>query len=75
MAPERQVVVRRITVGLIRKTADQLDRLSEHTGMTSTDLVNRAVTLMAFVDEQTRAGRELLVHDPATGQDAKVHLL
>jgi predicted transcriptional regulator len=75
VTPDRQVVTRRITVGLIRKTADQLDRLAERTGMTSTDIVNRAITLAAFVVEQTEAGRELLVRDPTTGETAKVHLL
>lgn len=75
MPPDRQVVARRITVGLIRKTADQLDHLTERTGMTSTDVVNRAITLMTFVDEQTEAGQELLVRNPKTGKTSKVHLL
>lgn len=75
MTTDRQVVARRITVGLIRKTADQLDAMAERTGHTSTDLVNRAIALMAFVAEQSEAGKELLLRDPATGETGKVHLL
>lgn len=75
MTPDRQIVARRITIGLIRKTADELDRLTARTGMTSTDVINRAITLAAFVDEQTESGKEMVVRDPATGQAEKVHLL
>jgi hypothetical protein len=71
----RQVVARRITVGLIRKTADELDHLTTRTGMTSADVINRAINLAAFVDQQTEAGKELLVRDPVTGEAGKVHLL
>lgn len=72
---ERQVVAKRITVGLIKKVLAELERLQRRTGMTSTDVINRAITLAAFVDEQTAAGKELILRDPKTGENARVHLL
>jgi len=51
----------RITVGLIRKTSDDLDKLTESTGLSKTDLVNRAVQLYAFVDEEVRSGGTVAV--------------
>lgn len=59
-AAARQVVAERITVGLVPKTVDELQALQERTGLSRTDLVNRAITLYAFLDGQTEAGYELL---------------
>ena len=72
---ERQVVAKRITVGLIKKVVDELDYLQQRTGMSSTDIVNRAISLAAFVDEQTADGKELLVRDPKTKEVMRVHML
>lgn len=72
---ERQVVAKRITVGLIKKVVEELERLQLRTGMSSTDVVNRAVSLAAFIDEQTAAGKEILLRDPSTNELARVHLL
>ena len=59
-AAARQVVAERITVGLVPKTADELQTLQDRTGMSKTDLVNRAITLYAFLDAQSEEGFELL---------------
>jgi hypothetical protein len=72
---ERQVVAKRITVGLIKKVLDELEQLQERSGMTSTDAVNRAITLAAFVDRQMAEGKELLLRDPETDEVERVHLL
>jgi len=51
----------RITVSLIKKTSDDLDKLTASTGLSKTDLVNRAVQLYAFADEEARSGGTLAV--------------
>lgn len=53
----------RITVALIPKAVAELQRLQGSTGLSKTDLVNRAISLYQFIDEQTRAGRDLLLQD------------
>ncbi len=63
-----QPVADRITVALIPKAGEDLQHLQERTSLSKTDLVNRAITLYAFVDAQLRAGRDLLVRDSATGE-------
>ena len=68
-------VATRITVALIPKAAEDLQRLQERTSLSKTDLVNRAVTLYEFADAQIRAGLDILVRDPATGKTQIVRLL
>jgi hypothetical protein len=65
----------RITVGLCRKVVGELELLQSLTGLSKTDIVNRAVTLYAFVTEQTTAGKDLLVRDGNTGEVERVRLL
>ncbi|HLX51178.1 MAG TPA: hypothetical protein VKS82_22870 [Streptosporangiaceae bacterium] len=43
--------------------------------MSKTDLANRAITLYEFVDAQLRAGRDLVIRDPVTGETQLVRLL
>jgi hypothetical protein len=73
-ATERQVVAERITVGLIPRVVAELERLQEDTGLSKTDLVNRAISLSAYVDAQTAAGRDLLLRD-SNGEIERLHLL
>jgi hypothetical protein len=72
---ERQVVAERITVGLIPKVVKELDDLQWRTGMSKTDLVNRAVSLYFFIDKHLACGEELRLYDPKNQQDQRVHLL
>lgn len=74
-AAERQVITERITVGLIPKVADELDHLRDVTGLSKTDLVNRAVSLSAFVTDRLNEGYELVLRDPELGVQERVHLL
>jgi len=73
-ATERQVVAERITIGLIPKVIAELERLQLETGMSKTDLVNRAISLSAYVTEQTAAGKDLLLRD-SSGEIERLHLL
>lgn len=49
----------RITVGLIRRNSEDLTRLADETGMTKTDLINRAIGLYALMVEKANAGYKL----------------
>jgi hypothetical protein len=65
----------RITVALIPKAGEELQRLQERTSLSKTDIVNRAITLYEFIDAQQRAGRDLLVRDDKTGEIQTVLIL
>jgi hypothetical protein len=72
---ERQVAVERITVGLIPKVVNELNALQRETGMSKTDLVNRAVSLYAFIHEHLARGDEVRLFNPEDQQEQRVHLL
>lgn len=65
----------RITIGLIPKAGDDLQRLQDRTSLSKTDLVNRAITLYEFIDERTRTGQEIVLRDRETGETQTVVLL
>lgn len=58
------LVARRVTVTLVAKPARELHDLIVETGMTRTDLVNRAVTLYSHVQKRLDDGYELLWRNP-----------
>jgi hypothetical protein len=64
----------RITVALIPKAAADLQRLQERSGLSKTDLTNRAISLYEFIDAQIREGREVLIRDPAKKETQLLHL-
>ena len=68
-------VVDRITVALIPKASEDLQRLQDRTSLSKTDLVNRAITLYEFIDERTRTGQEIVLRDRETGETQTVVLL
>jgi hypothetical protein len=68
-------VVDRITVALIPKAGEDLQRLQDRTSLSKTDLANRAITLYEFIDAQMRAGRDVLIRDNTTGETQVVRLL
>jgi hypothetical protein len=65
----------RITVALIPKAADDLQRLQDRTSLSKTDITNRAITLYEFIDEQLREGRDVLIRDNKTGETQVVRFL
>ena len=71
MSPEP---VAQITVALNGKAADELERVHQATGMSKTDIVNRAIQLYGFVHLETECGNELLRRQP-NGTTHVVHLL
>lgn len=64
----------RITTTLIPKAQNQLADLATSTGMSKTDLVNRAIQLLAFVEIEQLAGAELWLHH-GNGTAERLHLL
>ena len=65
----------RITVALIPDAADDLQQLVTSTGLSKTDVVNRAISLYRFIDTQRRANNDLLIRDNDTGETQLVKLL
>jgi len=68
-------VVDRITVALVRRAAEDLQRLHNRTGLSKTDLVNRAISVYEFVQAEVDAGNEVHVRDPKTGKEQLVRFL
>ena len=64
----------RITVALIPKAAADLQHLQERSGLSKTDITNRAISLYEFIDAQIRDGKEVLIRDPVKKETQIVHL-
>ena len=67
-------VAQRITVSLTPRAAAELQQLHFDTGTSKTDLINRAISLYAAVDEWLSSGSSLLVRSP-NGEIDRVTLL
>ena len=65
----------RMSVSLIPRTVEELEQLHEKTGMSKTDIVNRAISLYAFVTEQLDSGQDLVVRNRQTGELQLIQLL
>jgi hypothetical protein len=71
----RPPVADRITVALIPKASEDLQRLQDRTSLSKTDITNRAITLYEFIDTQLRTGRDVLIRDNEAGTTEIVRLL
>lgn len=56
--------VAHIRIALIAEALRSLDELKAHTGATATDLMNRGIQTLAFMDSEKRAGNQLLIRRP-----------
>lgn len=65
----------RITVALIPKAATDLQKLLDRTGLSKTDITNRAITAYEFIEAQINAGKEVIISDPETGERKSVLFL
>jgi hypothetical protein len=74
-AVDRRAAAERITVALIPQASADLQRLQDGTGLSKTDIVNRAIHLYEFINSRLEAGRELIVRDPETGETQMVMFL
>ena len=71
----RQVLADRITVALIPQAAEDLQHLQDRTGLSKTDLVNRAISLYEFINAQLGAGRDLLIRDNDAKETQVIRLM
>ncbi|MEU2715721.1 hypothetical protein [Streptomyces sp. NPDC007205] len=72
---QRPAVSERITVALIAKAAEGLQRLQRRTGLSKTDVVNRSISVYDFIDQQLEDGNELLIRRKGTDEVQLVHIL
>jgi hypothetical protein len=68
-------VAERITVALVPKVAEELQRLQDRTSLSKTDLANRAITLYEYINAQLSAGKEVLIRDTKTGETQGILIL
>ena len=73
--PQEEYVINRITVGIIPKVWTELLRLMVSTKFNRTDVVNRAISVYAMVDDNVREGYELVFRDPKTGKERIVEII
>jgi hypothetical protein len=71
----RQTLADRITVALIPPAAEDLQHLQDRTGLSKTDLVNRAVSLYEFINTQLEEGRDLLIRDNEANETQVIRLM
>lgn len=74
-APAARITAARITAALIPQSAAALNATRERTGLSKTDIVNRALTFYEFADSHLRDGRDLLVRDRETGETQLIRFL
>ena len=67
-------VAERITVALIPKAGEDLQSLIDRTGLSKTDIVNRAVILYEFIDGKA-GDHDLLLRNRETGETQAVVFL
>ena len=65
----------RITVALIPKAVADLEKLLDRTGLSKTDITNRAITAYEFIEAQISEGKEVIIRDPKTGEQKTVLFL
>ena len=62
-------------MGLIPKAAEDLQQLQDRTGLSKTDLTNRAITVYEFLDAQLSAGNDVIIRDRQTGETNRILFL
>lgn len=75
MTDEAPRAVERLTVGLIARVAGELRTMTETSGLSKADLINRAVSLYAYIDARIAAGDDLLIRSASTGEVERIKLL
>ncbi|MQY11467.1 hypothetical protein SRB5_15850 [Streptomyces sp. RB5] len=64
----------RYSVTLVPPAVAAVNKLTQSTGLSKTDVINRAVQLYAFVDEQLQNGSIVLIRHP-DGETERVVLV
>jgi hypothetical protein len=63
----------RITVALVDKAATDLQATHDRTGLSKTDIVNRALSLYEFIDTEMNEGAEVVIR--RDGKEFLIRLL
>ena len=72
--PNPAAGIERITVALTARVSKELASLRELTGLSKTDLVNRALSLYHLVDSERAKGQRLAFYDPETKEVQIIHV-
>jgi hypothetical protein len=72
---EEEYVINRITIGIIPKAWIDLQRLMTSTRFNRTDVVNRAISIYAVVNDNLQEGYELVFRDPETRKERIVEII
>lgn len=62
----------RVTVNLVRRASEALQRVSDRTGDTKTDCLNRAVQIYDYLDEITSQGGDIYIRE---SKDSELQLV
>ncbi len=65
----------RVTVNLTRKAADALEELSDSTGYSKTDTINRALQVYAIIQGFLDKGASLVVKPEDAGPEIRLHIV
>ncbi len=64
----RRKTARSITVLLVPRVAKELARTRKRARLSDTDIVNRAISLYNFIDEELTSGAQLLLRRPGSSE-------
>lgn len=64
----------RVTIALTPRVVGELEQLQRMTGLSKTDLVNRALSLYLFVEQIREQENQLAVYDPTEANFRLVHI-
>jgi len=64
----------RYSVTLVPPSVAAISQLTELTGLSKTDVINRAVQVYAFIEERMREGSDVLLRSP-DGETERVHIV
>ena len=67
--------VTRITIGIIPKVWPELEHLIDTTKFNRADVVNRAISIYAVVNDYLSQGNVLVFRDPGTGKEEIVKII
>jgi len=70
----RSPATERYSVTLVPPAVQAIAELTESTGLSKADVINRAVQIYAYLDAQTRGGADLLLRQ-SDGTLEKLHIV
>lgn len=64
MSPEEEPEIIKVTYRMNRETVKSLERASEITGMSRTEVAGEAISVYAYLAQRALSGAELLIRHP-----------